>query len=144
MSDEQLKTLQRSYNFGYALGVGESMRAICWQESSGGVDLENEEDGSEGSYGHFGINPVIAATRVYKTWAEPPSKYQVTMMILALEDFNYGATMCQGELYHWMDEHGIGQWTKIWASYNAGNEWEKGKKYAQDIRDKITFLREVT
>ncbi len=143
MSIGQKIVLMHAYQFGSEYYMGETMRAICWQESSAGMDLENEEDGSEGSYGHFGINPVIAATRIYKTWPEPPTGRQVAVVITYLEQFEFGARQCRDEIIYWQGKYAPNHWTKIWASYNAGHDWKKGRGYARDIMDKIIFLREV-
>ncbi len=143
MSDEQITILGWAYTKGLDHGLEETMRAICWQESSAGDDLENEEDGTEGSYGYFGANPVIVATRVFGTWPDRPSAWHIQMAKDALKDFDYGADQCVLELQHWLDEYLPGEWSKVWASYNAGYNLRDGKGYAKDIKAKIMFLRRV-
>ncbi len=142
MSMEQKNTLQWAYEYGLKHGLGESMRAICWQESSAGLNLENEEDGS---YGRYGGKALIVATRLYKTWPDQPSEAMVHFVQrLLLTDHAFAAEHCVRELRYWQKKRGADQWTKVWASYNAGNSWWNGKGYAADIRAKINFLRKAT
>lgn len=141
MSEGQLKVLTAAYTDGHRHGLGESMRAICWQESSCGIDLVNKEDGTEGSYGYFGANPVIVATRVFKTWPNRPTNNQIAICKNALMNFEYGSKQCVAELQYWLDEYLRGEWSKVWASYNAGYDYEDGREYARDIKEKIMFLR---
>ena len=143
MSNEQITILGRAYVAGLDHDLAETMRAICWQESSCGYDLENEEDGTEGSYGYFGANPVIVATRVFKTWRKRPTDNQIQVCKNALMGFEYGAEQCVLELQHWLKEYLPGEWSKVWASYNSGYNLRDGKGYARDIKDKIMFLRGV-
>ena len=143
MSEDQVATLARAYKAGLAYGLAESMRAICWQESSAGLDLENKEDGTEGSYGYFGANPVIVATRVYGTWPSRPSDQQITLIKFGLKSFDYGVIHCTKELEYWINQYLPGEWSKVWASYNAGHEVANGKGYARDIKEKIMFLRRL-
>ena len=144
MSDKQITILGRAYTAGLDHGLEETMRAICWQESSAGADLENPEDGTEGSYGWFGINPVIAATRVFKTYPYRPTDAQINIVkVMSQTNFEKSAEYCYKEIEYWQDKYLLGEWTKVWASYNAGYKWKNGKGYARDIKAKIMFLRRV-
>ncbi len=141
MSESQVNTLKRAFAWGKQHGLGETMRAICWQESSCGLDLENEPDGS---YGWFGNRALIVASRIYERWPDRPTEYEITTCRdKLLESFEFSAQMCFREITYWQTKYNRGEWTKVWASYNAGNEWENGRWYAQDIKDKIMFLRKV-
>ena len=145
MTDDQRTTLKWAFEWGSGYNMGESMRAICWQESSAGADLENEEDGTEGSYGYFGNNPVIVATRVYDTWPDRPTDHQIAeCKEQLLIDPEFCARQCRDEIIYWQGEYQPNHWTKIWGSYNAGHKYWKGKGYAREIMDKIIFLRGVT
>ncbi len=142
MSDEQKDRLKWAYEYGLKYGLGESMRAICWQESSVGADLENDEDGS---FGLFGGKALIVATRYYKTWpAQPRPELIRQSRYMLIHNPKFAAAACVNELRYWQSKHGADQWTKIWASYNAGWSWWNGKGYAADIMAKIKFLRNAT
>ena len=142
MSAEQKKTLQWAHDYGLKHGLGESMRAICWQESSGGVNLENDKDGS---YGPFGGKVLIVSTRFYKTWpGKPRPELLKQTKYMLINNPAFAAAACVNELQYWQKQRGADQWTKIWASYNAGWSWWKGRGYAADITAKIKFLRTIT
>ncbi len=142
MTDGQKEWLKWSYDYGNQHRLGESLRAICWQESSAGLDLEHESDGS---YGLFGNKALIVATRCYKTWPGRPTKSQIETVAQRLQaEPVYAAQACVDELEYWQGKRGEDRWTKVWASYNAGWSWWNGKAYARDIMAKIKFLRTVT
>ena len=142
MSSTQKERLQWAYDYGLEHGLGESMRAICWQESSAGLDLENEKDGS---FGLFGGKALIVATRFYKTWPYRPRPELIRQSrYMLINNPRFAAAACVNELQYWQKQRGADRWTKVWASYNAGWDWWNGKSYAADIWAKIKFLRVET
>ena len=142
MTSVQKQWLMFAYDCGAPHQLGESLRAICWQESSAGSDLEHESDGS---FGLFGNKALIVATRHYETWPGDPTKKQVaTMRRRLINEPVFAAIACVDELEYWQGKRGEDRWTKVWASYNAGWKWRNGLDYARDIMAKVKFLRTVT
>ena len=143
MSDEQITILGWAYTKGLDHGFEETMRAMAWQESSCGVKLRNPGDKGGGSWGIFGASAHSAFHRLYG-WdrcATPKELRDVAEMLVKYPE--KAAAICIKELNAWSDKCGRNQWSLIWASYNAGNEFENGEDYAKDIKAKIMFLRRV-
>ena len=141
MSDKQKEVLAWAFDKGADAGYPETMWAIAWQESSCGENLENPHDRSDGSYGIFGSTIRSAANRFHKHYHMILSDQEVQDLLVYYPDF--AAAACIWELDFWKKVRGEGRWTQIWASYNAGWAWKKGLDYADDIREKIVFLRTV-
>lgn len=142
MTDVQKDWLKWAYEQGKPVGLGETLRAICWQESSAGAALKNKKDGS---WGMFGVKALSAATRHFDTWPDRPTKEQIDGIAESLlKDPWFSAKMCIAEIAYWQTKRrGFNQWTMVWASYNAGWDWWYGEDYAADIMAKIKFLRAV-
>jgi len=134
---DQINVMQQAYDFGKPHNLGWSMAAISWRESSAGVNMANWSDPSFGPFHNF-INSVAARHGVMGD--------DRAMMVLAMRlfnDFDFAAQETVNELNYWISRHGE-NWPLVWASYNAGNNWNspRGAGYAEDIRQKIVFLRE--
>ena len=143
MTPGQKAVLQWAYEQGTPHGFGQTMRAIAWQESSAGADLENPEDKGGGSWGIFGTSALSAWHRL-NGWLTPYTEADLAAIAERLKNEPVlAAKSCHSELRYWQDVHGADRWSRIWASYNAGNEWEKGEDYAKAIQAKIRFLRTV-
>ncbi len=142
MTPVQKHWLKFAYDYGRPHQLGESLRAICWQESSAGIHMENLKDGS---YGLFGGKALSVATRHHKTWPGRPTTYQINVVAVRLKiEAIFAAQACVDELEYWQGKRGEDRWTKVWASYNAGWKWRNGLGYARDIMAKVKFLRTVT
>lgn len=81
MSNGQKKVAQAVAQYGLRYNLSETMRAICWQESSFGIHLSNKKDGS---YGYFGNRSQIVAIRHFNIWPEYPSFEQEEAIIAKL------------------------------------------------------------
>lgn len=146
MSDAQHSVAAWAYAFGQPHGFGETMRAIAWQESSFGADQDNPKDKHGGSYGIFGNGAKVVARRFRKEFPVGINEEsRLRLVIFRLKsDREFAAKACLAELRYWYREHGE-IWSRIWASYNAGWEWDSsdGRRYARQIKEKIKFLRTV-
>ena len=119
------------------------MRAIAWQESSCGIKLENPKDKGGGSWGIFGTGAKSAYHRLYGYHSQHTPDDLAALAARLVTEPKLAAKCCIDELKHWRKKRGWIRWSLIWASYNAGNEWEKGEDYAKAIQAKIRFLRTV-
>lgn len=138
-SMEQLWTLQKAYDHGEPQGLGYTMAAIVWKESSAGLKLSRKdgEHWSMNSYGPFHILLKTAKKRRgCSSWNCSGVKRKL------LNDFQYSADLATEELEYWSQR--LGSYRKAFAAYNAGNAWsgKKGMSYSRDIRNKIQYLQQ--
>lgn len=146
MSAAKLEVARWAHERGKPHGFGETMRAIAWQESSFGFNLENPKDKGGGSYGIFGNCAKVVGRRFRREF--PPylrEGYLLKMVANRLKvEREFAARACLEELRYWYQTHGE-DWPRIWASYNTGWEWDSrdGRWYARQIAKKINFLRTV-
>lgn len=143
MSISQVDVLTWAYEKGKPHGFAQTMRAICWQESSAGADLENKKDRRGGSYGRFGTTLFSARARVNREIkTETPHLFIPDDLIIHLLKTNHdvAAHQCLLELRFWYRTWGE-DFHRIWASYNAGHDFRKGRSYADQILAKVRFLR---
>lgn len=136
---KQLWTLQQAYDHGEPQGLGYTMAAIVWKESSAGLKL-SRKDGDHwamNSYGPFHILLKTAKNRRgCTTWNCRNVKRKL------LNDFQYSADLATEELEYWNGR--LGSYGKAFSAYNAGNAWRgrAGTAYSRDIRNKIQYLQQ--
>lgn len=136
---KQLWTLQKAYDHGEPQGLGYTMAAIVWKESSAGLKLSRKdgEHWSMNSYGPFHILLKTAKKRRgCSTWNCSGVKRKL------MNDFQYSADLATEELEYWNQR--LGSYRKAFAAYNAGNAWSgrAGSTYSKDIRNKIQYLQQ--
>lgn len=136
---EQLWTLQKAYDHGESKGLGYTMAAIVWKESSAGLYLSRKdgEHWAMNSYGPFHILLKTAKRRRgCVSWNCKGVKQKL------LNDFQYSADLAFEELSYWSDR--LGNYRNALAAYNAGNAWRSrdGKAYSRDIRGKVRYLQQ--
>ncbi len=132
-SKSQLEIAQFAYDKGRQHGFPQTMRAIAWQESSFGVNLENK---SEGSCGIFGNKADIVCTRLLQD-GRIASKEAVREWLM--DDAYFAANQCIAELNFWQDRRK--NWNDVIRSYNAGWHLENGDRYLKEIRSKMDYLK---
>ena len=132
-SKSQLEIAQFAYDKGKPHGFPQTMRAIAWQESSFGVNIENA---AEGSCGIFGNRADIVSNRVSTLWAKVTTEEAKHLLI---NDRDFAASMCIAELKFWQDRRK--NWNDVIRSYNAGWCLENGDRYLKEIRSKMDYLR---
>ena len=130
-SAKQMEIAQFAYDKGKPHGFPQTMRAIAWQESSLGVNLENV---AEGSCGIFGNRADIVRNRV--SWKVLTTEDARQLLI---NDRDFAASMCIAELKFWQDRRK--NWNDVIRSYNAGWCLENGDRYLKEIRSKMDYLR---
>lgn len=137
-SDEQREVLQQSYDFGKPYDMGWSLAAIAWKESSAGLKLANFSDPSFGVY-HI-LLKTAAAHEGVDINSDPKSGINIATRLLW--DNSYAADHAITVLNYWLGRHN-GDWSKAWASYNGGNNWEGNapQEYSADIKSKLSYLR---
>lgn len=136
---KQLWTLQQAYDHGEPQGLGYTMAAIVWKESSAGLKLSRKdgEHWAMNSYGPFHILLKTAKNRRgCKAWNCSGVKRKL------MNDFQYSADLALEELEYWNER--LGDYRKAFAAYNAGNAWPgpAGSAYSRDIRGKIRYLQQ--
>ncbi|MDK1290160.1 hypothetical protein [Pseudoalteromonas umbrosa] len=130
----QLHTLLNAFHLGLDHGYGYSLAAIAWKESLAGKVKVNYSDPS---FGVFHAHLTYAARREGVT-----SNFNKNILAQRLmDDIQFAASHAIMELDYWKSVHGDNNWRKIWASYNAGHNWEAVPHYAADIAYKIRVLQ---
>jgi len=99
-----------------------------------GKYLINLQDPSAGVF-HITINNAL----VYLKWEDTSFNRNRAAQLL-IQDFQLAADFAMINLQFWKDQYG-GNWSKIWASYNAGWDWKNGKGYSKDIKSKIQRIK---
>ena len=139
LTSEQKRILQFAYSYGKEHDFGFSMAAIAWQESFVGDEIVpiNLQDPSAGLW-HKNINIALEESD-----AIPNNGLRLNMMAKRLIDnLEFAASLAVSDLEHWKEVRN-GNWIDIWASYNAGQNYQssKGQQYAYAIKNKIKILR---
>ena len=126
--------LKNIYEFGKPYDLGYSLAAIAWKESNVGKFMINLQDPSCGFF-HNNINTVMSRRGITDT----PFNRNVLCQKL-INDVPYSASEAVAELAYWRTVHKT-NYTKIWASYNAGWSYTNGLNYSQDIKNRIKVLK---
>jgi hypothetical protein len=134
LTDNQMGVMYKAYQAGKEHDMAYSLAAIAWKESSAGKYMVNLQDPSAGAF-HITINNAL----VYLKWEDTNFNRNRAAQLL-IEDFQLAANFAMINLQFWKDQYGS-NWTKIWASYNAGYNWKNGVKYSQDIARKIKKIK---
>lgn len=138
MSNKQKAVLKKSFNLGQPFDFGYTLAAIAWVESNAGKYMINIQDPSFGIY-HNNINSVMGRHPDYKD--TPFQRNKVAQMLI--EDIDFSAAEALAELEYWKNIHGSKRWSKIWASYNGGFNYNgvKPTRYAKKIKKRISVLK---
>lgn len=144
-SPEQIKTMQKSYDYAKREDLGYTLASIGWQESSAGVNLV-------GNWIKPKTHPEYNMWRAYGTFhnllktvmvREECDEYDTCGVFIRdrlLYDFNFAASHAMKELNYWMRVRG-GNWSKAVASYYAGWQYKRGDFYYKDIASKVKYLK---
>lgn len=149
-SNVQLENLQYAYSFGEQFqkdgkfkghnnrydnnGLGYIMAALAWRESSAG--LKTQGGNEHHAYGMFQNYLPTVRERVKEVGWNMTDAQIISM----LKDRKNSATWAYIELSYWLDRHN-GDMRKAISSYNAGNKWQAGNKYASDVIAKANYLK---
>ena len=133
LSSTQEDVLQFARDYGRPHDFEWTLAAIALKESSLGKEVENHGDGKLGSYGIFGNQLSMVCKRT--GFSEEVAKDK----LINVKEF--AAWCAVAELYYWKTLHEWKGWEHLWAHYNAGFDYRKGLKYAEDIARKINQLR---
>lgn len=128
---EQLLTMQRAYDAGDDLGMNYALAAIAWKESNAGENLVNHRTND---YGVFQNHLKTVASRE----GVKPSKRLAKRLV---NDFDYSLNHAISELSFWKQVR-KDRLRDILASYNAGYNLSAGRKYANDVLNKISKLQD--
>ena len=134
LTDNQMGVMYKAYQAGKEHDMAYSLAAIAWKESSAGKYMINLQDPSAGVF-HITINNAL----VYLKWKDTNFNRNRAAQLL-IQDFQLAANFAMINLQFWKDQHGE-NWSKVWASYNAGWNWKNGRKYSQDIANKIRMIK---
>jgi len=116
--------------------------AISWQETLAGEALVNVFDGSGDNASCGPFHDLLSSVfSRHPEWV--PSHFNKNKICTKLiTDWGFALRESVAELNHWYRVR-KGNWLKIWASYNSGNNYRKGMKYAYSILMKVRTLRYV-
>ncbi len=128
-SAKQREIAQFAYDQGKPHGFPKTMRAIAWQESSFGVNLENK---AEGSCGIFGNRVDIVCIRLNQ---DGRASSEEAVREWLMDDAYFSARMCIVELKYWDSKRD--NWDDVIRSYNAGWNLRNGNRYLKEIREKM-------
>lgn len=127
---EQLLTMQRAYEAGDKIDMNYTMAAIALQESNAGEQLVNHRTRD---YGVFQNHLKTVASRE----GVKPSKHLANKLV---KNFDYSADHAVKELEYWKQVR-KDRLQDVLASYNAGFNMKAGRKYANEVMDKIAMLQ---
>lgn len=133
LDQQQVQTLYQSYNYGKEYNMGLSLAAIAWQESNAGLYPINISDPS------FGVHHILLSTAMKRSDVKN-TNYHRNMLASKLLDHNVSASFAIKELQYWSKYH-KGNWSRIWASYNAGHNYKVGVKYSNKIKEKVKMVK---
>jgi len=142
-TEEQYSIAIQSYGLGEPFGMGYTMAAIAWQESSSGTFLLNMNDPSAGVFANY-IPSVLARHGIKDT-----QRNRNIMAQKLMNSIDLSAAEALSELEYWKSIHGESSWPLLWQSYNGGfsykspgtSEYINSIEYSNDIRDKVHFLQ---
>lgn len=127
---EQLLTMQRAYEAGDKIDMNYTMAAIALQESNAGEQLVNHRTKD---YGVFQNHLKTVASRE----GVKPSKHLANKLV---KNFDYSAEHAVKELEYWKQVR-KDRLQEVLASYNAGFNLKAGRKYANEVMEKIAMLQ---
>lgn len=131
LNSDQIDNLFFSYRKGLPHNMGNTLAAIALHESHAGEIPVNFSDPSAGIY-HVTLRNAIK----YIGWEDTSYNRNILGMRM-INDRDLAANMALSLLKYWELQYGVGSWTKIWASYNAGWEYENGLYYRDIIANHI-------
>ena len=117
LSTEQIHTLHYAYTRGEPHGLGYTLAAITWVESTAGINLKSPT----GDFGPYGINITTASNRLER-------KDTYVLQKELTNNPELGADMALSELEFWVGVYG-NNYDKVLSSYNSGWNWKYGFKY---------------
>ena len=141
LSQEQIKNLQKAYNYGKSkpfkvngrLDSGYIMAAIMWQESSAGINCGNSSN-VVGPYQNL-------VTTVKSRMHQDGIKKSRSQIARELVNHNTSAHWANIEIKSWLDVH-KGDISKALASYNAGWKVHKGAGYSRSVLRRANYLKD--
>ncbi|WP_419770931.1 MAG: transglycosylase SLT domain-containing protein [Candidatus Marinarcus sp.] len=138
LTHEDLSLLKQIKEYAQKYDLAYSLMAIAVKESSLGRYKVNVDSYDYGLY-QANINTVIRRHQVRNSTFN-----RNRMAMLLINDFEFATSNAIAELIYWKKIYG-NNWSKIWASYNAGfnNDSSKAIKYSKDIEKIIIELKKV-
>lgn len=135
-NNNQKKVLNISYALGKRHGLGFSLAAIAWRESSAGEYLMNLNDPSFGVY-HILLKTAKKRTGI-KGLKSNKLAYALTTNIrlsasFAIKELNFWKKTLKGSNRNWIN---------VWSAYNGGFNYKKKipQSYGKDIKKKVDWL----
>lgn len=138
LTNDDIKLLKQIKRYGQQYDLSYSLMAIAVKESSLGRYKVNVDSFDYGLY-QANINTVIRRHQVKNSTF---NRNRLAMMLI--NDFKFATSNAIAELVYWKGIHG-NDWFKIWASYNAGFNYDSSRamRYSQDIKVIINELKKV-
>lgn len=135
---QDIQLLKQIKNYGVQYDLAYSLMAIAIKESSLGRYQVNVDSYDYGLY-QANINTVVKRHEVANN-----SFNRNKLAMLLIKDFKFATSNAIAELMFWKSVHGE-NWLKIWASYNAGFNYDSSQaiKYSNDIKAIISELKHI-
>lgn len=135
---QDIQLLKQIKNYGTQYDLAYSLMAIAIKESSLGRYQVNVDSYDYGLY-QANINTVVKRHEVANN-----SFNRNKLAMLLIKDFKFATSNAIAELMFWKSVHGE-NWLKIWASYNAGFNYDSSRaiKYSNDIKAIISELKHI-
>jgi len=136
-SDEQFQVLSKSYHYGLAYNMENTLTALAWTESSAGRFL-GSGDPSYGVYQAY-IPTVVNRLKL----KHDPIVHNLLKVELKHNEAFYTAHAITEVLY-WKERRDI--WWNTWASYNGGYRYEHyyPQQYAKKIYERIKIINKCS
>ncbi|AUR97858.1 membrane lipoprotein [Vibrio phage 1.244.A._10N.261.54.C3] len=137
---DQIEILQFSYDYGVQYGLGWTLAAISWKESSSGRELVRIDGDSykQVSYGIYHSLLRYASKRAGCS----SRRCEAQLVHDLMTNKERAAEEAVKELHYWQGYHGADNWKDVWRSYNDGfQKSESGYNYANNIADKVRYLK---
>lgn len=146
---DQKQVLLFSLKAGKEKDLGITLAAIAWKESSFGVNRSTPTDGKFGSFGSYHVLLSTAANHIKNmdlpfTYNHKSKTHRNLLRFVLTYVDRIGAKLALAELEYWNTRH-KGDYTKMIASYNAGNAGihsPAGAKYMRDLKYRVRLLQE--
>ncbi len=138
LSEQQIKSLTKSYEFGYPADFGYTLAAIEWQESMAGKYRINLQDPSAGAHGIC----ITTYMSRHKNEIQNTAFNRNRVAQMLVDSHELSCREALDELLDWNRVH-HGHWSSVVSSYNAGYGWNtpQGQQYLTAIQAKIKVLK---
>jgi len=135
LNNKQQEVLVKTFIKAKDYSLGYTMSAICWQESKFGKYLVNLSDPSFGPFHNYIKS--VQKRHLTNEW----NTDRLVERLLFDYDFAFNESLTELQFWQIVYMNLKGSSSNTVASYNAGYNHENGKRYLQNIRNKIRALR---